>query len=130
MHCLQNSTTGGILNNHKLHCLLINGTQKSTFESGFIKFKNYDKQIPLPFKIYADIEFFNKKVNFKKGNNTTFYSKHIPYSAGAKLVCIDDKYKQPIKIFFGSNCINEFLQWVFKKKLNAITLPTIILMNP
>ena len=66
MHCLQNSTTGGILNNHKLHCLLINGTQKSTFESGFIKFKNYDKQIPLPFKIYADIECFNKKVNLKK----------------------------------------------------------------
>ena len=64
MHCLQNLTTEEILNNHKLHCLLINGTQKSTFESGLIRFRNYDKQIPIPFKIYKDIEYFNKKVNF------------------------------------------------------------------
>ena len=119
MHCLQNFTTEEILNKHKSHCLLINGTQKSTFESRFTKFKNYDKQIPSPSKIYADIECFNKKINFKKGNNTTFYSKHIPYSVGAKLVCIDDKYMQPIKIFFRSNWINEFLQWVFKQKIKC-----------
>ena len=75
MHCLRSFTTEEILNNHKSHCLLINSTQKSTFESRFIKFKNYGKEIPLPYKIYADIECFNKKVNFKKGNNTTFYSK-------------------------------------------------------
>ena len=89
MHCLQNFTTEEILNKQKSHCFLINGTQKSSFESRFTKFKHYDKQIPLPFKIYAYIQCFNKEINFKKGNNTTFYSKHIPYSVSAKLVCID-----------------------------------------
>ena len=119
MHCLQNFTTEEILNNHKSHCLLINATQKSTFESGFIKFKNYGKQIPLPYKIYADIECFNKKVNFKKGNNTTFYSKHIPYSVGAKLAVLMINIHNQLKYFFGSNCIYEFLQWVFKQKIKC-----------
>ena len=92
MHCLQNFTTEEILNKHKLRCLLINGTQKPTYEFGMIKFKNYDKQILISFKIYADIECFNKNANFKKGKNTTFYSKHVPNSVAAKLVCIDDTY--------------------------------------
>ena len=51
------------------------------------------------------------------------YSKHIPNSIGAKLVCVDEKYTQPTKIFEGKGCINQFLKWVFKiKKLcNNIT---------
>ena len=117
MHCLQNFTTEEILHKYKERCLSINGTQKSTYEFGTIKFTNYAKKIPIPFKIYAHIECFNKKVNIRKGKNTTFYSKHIPYFVGAKLVCIDDRYTQPIKLFFGSNCINELLQWVFKQKI-------------
>ena len=38
-------------------------------------------------------------------------------SVAAKLVCFNDKYTQPIKLFCGSNCINEFLQWVFRIKI-------------
>ena len=119
MHCLQTFTTEEILNKYKEKCLIINGAQKSTYESGTIEFKNYDKQIPIPFKIYADIECFNKKVNNRKGTSKVFYSKHVPNSIGAKLVCINDKFTQPIKIFYGSNCINEFLQWVFKQKIEC-----------
>ena len=36
MHCLQNLTTEEMLNNHKLYCLLINGTQKWTFEQDLL----------------------------------------------------------------------------------------------
>ena len=116
MHCLQNFTTEEILNKHKEKCIIINGTQRSTYKSQTTEFKNYDRQIPIPFKIYADIECFNKKVNIKKGKSTTFYSKYEPNSIGAKLVCIDDRFTQLTKIFFGRNCINQFLQWVFKIK--------------
>ena len=71
MHgCLQNFSTEEILNKHKEQCLLINGTQAVKYETGTIKFKNFDKQIPIPFEIYADSECFNKRVNFKKGNHT------------------------------------------------------------
>ena len=57
-----------------------------------------------------------KKVNIRNGKSTSFYSKHVPNSVGAKLVCIDDEFTQPTKIFFGSYCINEFLQCVFRIK--------------
>ena len=45
------------------------------------------------------------------------YSKHIPNSIGAKLVCIDNKYTQPTKIFEGKKCVNKFLKWIFTIKL-------------
>ena len=61
---LQNVTTKEILNNHREHCLLINGAQAVKYETGIIKFKTFDKLIPIPFKIYADTECFNKRVNF------------------------------------------------------------------
>ena len=56
MSCLQNFSTKEILNNHTKPCLLINGFQAVNCESGIIKFKNYKKQIPILFKIYADTE--------------------------------------------------------------------------
>ena len=39
---------------HKEDCLSINGTQ--SVEEGIIKFENYSRQLPVPFKIYADFE--------------------------------------------------------------------------
>ena len=66
MHCLQNFTTEEILNKHKEKWIIINGTLKSTYESGTIEFKNYEKPIPIPFKIYADTECFNKKSKHQK----------------------------------------------------------------
>ena len=51
----------------------------------------------------------------------------MPKSVAAKLVCIDDTFTQPIKLSYGSHCINEFLQWVFKQKYTATTLLKIIL---
>ena len=41
---------------HKEVCLSINGAQSVKFESETINFKNYFKQMPVPFKIYADFE--------------------------------------------------------------------------
>ena len=67
--------------------------------------------------VTKNIECFNKKVNIRKGKSNVFYSKHVLNSIGAKLVCINDQFTQQIKIFYGSNCINEFFQWVFKQKI-------------
>ena len=41
---------------NKENCLSINGTQSVKLEKGIIEFENYFKQIPVPFKIYADFE--------------------------------------------------------------------------
>ena len=89
MTCLQIFTTREILNKHKEQCLLINETQAVKYETGTIKFKNFDKQIPIPFKIYADTECLLKRIDIKEGKYTKLYQKHIPNSIGAKLVCTD-----------------------------------------
>ena len=115
MSCLQNFTTKEILNSHRERCLLINDTQAVKYETGTIKFKNFNKQIPTPFKIYADSECLLKKVNINKGGYTKLYQKHIPNSIGAKLVCIDNEFTLPTKIFTGSNSIKELIKWVVEQ---------------
>ena len=114
MSCLQNFTTKEILNSHRERCLLINDTQAVKYETGTIKFKNFDKQIPIPFKIYADSECLLKRINVNKSGYTKLYQKHIPNSMAAKLVCVDNRFTLSTKIFTGSNCIKEFIDWVFE----------------
>ena len=55
---------------HKENCLSINGKQSVKLEQGIIKFENYFKQIPVPFKIYADFECNLKKVKCSEGSYT------------------------------------------------------------
>ena len=61
-NCLQCFSGEKILSEHKKDCLVINGKQSVKLESGYISFKNYSKQIPVPFKISADFECILKKV--------------------------------------------------------------------
>ena len=37
-------------------------------------------------------------------------------SIGAKLVCIDNRFTLPTKLFTGSNSMKEFIQWVFEQQ--------------
>ena len=53
LHCFSNRK---ILTEHKEVCLGINGAQSVRFEKETIEFKNYFKQIQVPFKVYADFE--------------------------------------------------------------------------
>ena len=54
--CLQCFSSESVLIKHKKNCLNINGKQSVKLEKGIIEFKNYFKQIPVPFKIYADFD--------------------------------------------------------------------------
>ena len=116
LSCLQNFTTKEILNNHREMFLSINDTQAVKYETGIIKFKYFNKQIPIPFKTYADSECLLKRININKGGYTKLYQKHFPNSIGAKLVCIDNNFTLPTKIFTGSNSIKEFIEWIFEQK--------------
>ena len=61
---------------HKEVCLSINGAQSVRLEKGATKFKNYFKQIPVSFKIYADFESNLGSVESCEG----YYFKKIPKS--------------------------------------------------
>ena len=75
---------------------MINGKQNVNLEEGFISFKNYSRQIPVPFKIYADFECILRSCGIGIDNKCFSYTKkyqdHIPCSFAYKDVCIDDKY--------------------------------------
>ena len=52
--CWQCFSSKNVLTKHKEVCLSINGAQSGRLEKGRTRFKNCFKQIPAPFKIYAD----------------------------------------------------------------------------
>ena len=110
MVCLQNFTTEQVLSNHKKQCLLINGCEAVNYESGIIKFKNYEKQVPISFIIYADAERFLKITDSYEDEYTTKYQEHFPNSIGAKLVCIDYGFVLAIINFKGEKCVNKFIK--------------------
>ena len=111
-----NFATEEILSNHKKQCLLINGCQAVNYESWAIKFTNYNRQIPILFKIYAETECFLKRVNSYKCGHAIKYQAQIPNSISAKLVCIDDRFTLPSIIFKGKDCINKFITWILDKQ--------------
>ena len=70
-NCLQCLSSEEILIEHKEDCLIKNGKESVKLESGYISFTNYFKQIPVPFKIYADFECIFKKVDRDIEHNST-----------------------------------------------------------
>ena len=68
--CLQCFSSESVLIKHKENCLSINGKQSVKLEKGIIKFENYFKQIPVPFKIYADFECNLRSVEIYEGSYT------------------------------------------------------------
>ena len=91
--CLQCFSSENVLSEHKKDCLLINKGQNVKLEKGFIEFKNYSKQIPVPFKIYADFECLLKSIDIGVDNDcfscTKKYQDHLSCSFAYKVVCID-----------------------------------------
>ena len=68
--CLQCFSKENMLIKHKEDCLSINGKQSVQLEEGTIEFQNYFKQIPVPFKIYADFECNLELVESYEGTYT------------------------------------------------------------
>ena len=82
--CLQCFSSEKILIEHGKDCLLVNGGQRVKLEKGSIEFKNFNRQIPAPFKIYAYFECLFKKCDSGINNDcfsyTSKYQDHVPCS--------------------------------------------------
>ena len=101
---------------HKENCLVINGIQSVKLNEGSISFKNYSRQIPAPFKIYADFECILKETELfgcdfidKNSSYTKKYQKDIPCGFAYKIVCVDDRFSKDIVVYRGKDSINIFL---------------------
>ena len=57
---------------HSKNFLIINGKQSVKLKSDSISFKNYFKQLSVPFKIYADFECLLKEIKSNDKNNSSY----------------------------------------------------------
>ena len=116
MYCLQCFSREDVLAEHVKNCLSINGKQAIKMpKKGHVNFRNYHKQIPAPFVIYADFEAITEKVHGCLPNNeksyTEAYQKHIDCGYGYKLVChYNDEFSKPVQVFRGENAVYNFME--------------------
>ena len=68
--CLQCSCSENVLTKHKEDCLSIIGKQSVNLEKGIIEFKNYFKELPVSFKLYANFECNLRDVEIYEGSYT------------------------------------------------------------
>ena len=123
-----------MLTKHKEACLSIHGAQSVRLEKGTTEFKNYFKQIPVPFKVYTDFEFNLNSVESYEGSYSKKYQDHIPCSFAYKPVCDDDEFTKPIVIFRGESTAYEFIKKILKefkycKKIMKNTLNKNLIMS-
>ena len=79
----------------------------------YVKFKNFERKIKLPFMIYADFKSTlvpedNVKQNLNE-SYTSKYQKHVACSYGYKLVCVDDKFSKHFKSYLGDDAVYNFI---------------------
>ena len=90
-------------------------------EKGFISFKNFSRQLPVPFKIYAHFECILKERNSTEEiiiENTSYTKKHhshIPCGFGNKVVCIDYRFSKDVVVYRAKTCINKFITKILEE---------------
>ena len=122
MHCLQCFSREDVLTEHINNCIPINGEQaiKMPKEGEIVTFKNYHKELPTPFVIYADFEAITEKVDScqpsDKKSYTEAHQKHTDCGYGYKVVCCyDDKYSKPVQVFRGENAVYKFMKNILEE---------------
>ena len=124
MHCMQCFSSENILNEHKKTCITINGKQAIRMPNKGEKkeFKNYHKQVEVPFVIYADFEAIIETIHGVKNNpNTTSYTdayqNHKDCSYAYKVVCCyDDQYSKPLQLYRGENAVYKFIERMLEEE--------------
>ena len=116
MYCLQHFTSENRLNDHKNDCITINGEQAIRMPKegeNILKFDNHQKQIPVPFVIYADFEAIVEKVHgcapSTDSSYTEAYQKHTACGYCYKVVCCNDEYSKPDVGYRGEEAASKFM---------------------
>ena len=121
--CLQCFSSEKVLIEHGENCVIINGKQSVKLKSGSIRFKNYFKQLPVPFKIYTDFGCIlnaipSKEVKSSSKNNGSYtekYQNHIPYSFAYKVACVDNKFSKKVVLYRGKSAAYRFIEAILKE---------------
>ena len=125
-YCLQCFYSKEDFENHSGDCMVVNGTQKIAMpkEGSKVYFNNYDRQLPVPFVIYADFESIIKNVDTcipaDNKSYTHQYQKHEACGFGYKVVChYDKKYSKEAVIYRGPDVVSKFITNMFDEVIDC-----------
>lgn len=116
--CLNHFMTTARLEHHKIDCIKQNecGIKMPKYPGNIIQFRNYKKQLMVPFIIYADVESILKKpdTEFCRSESTIAYQQHEAYSVGYYFKSHYDDSQSFYKSQRGLNCINWFVRELYE----------------
>lgn len=105
------------------------GTQKVELPGEndcFLEFKDFEKQLKVPFVIYCDFETLNKKIQtFSPNPNQSSTSKSMllePCGFGIKIVCKDPKYTKPTQIYRGEDASEKLIECLLEEQKEIETI--------
>ena len=122
--CFSHFTKKELLDNHNKYCSN-NRTAivKMPRQNTMLYFKNYQKQLPVPFVVYADFECFTKPINSCSPNPENSYNynyqKHEPSGFCFYIKGIVDKIIKPIT--YTKTSEDEDISKIFVEKLVEVT---------
>ena len=122
--CFSHFTKEELLDKHINYCSINETTLvKMPERDSYLYFKNYHKQLPIPFVVYADFECFTKPMNTCSPNPKESYNynyqKHEPSGFCFYVKGIVDKKIKPI--IYTKKSEDEDIAKVFVEKLTEVT---------
>ena len=123
--CFSHFTKEELLDKHINYCSINETTLvKMPEPNTYLYFKNYHKQLPIPFVVYADFECFTKPMNTCSPNPKESYNynyqKHEPSGFCFYVKGIVDKKIKPI--IYTKTREDEDISKVFVEKLKEVTI--------
>lgn len=111
--CLQYFHNIEKLSEHVVYCMCQNNCaiKLPSNDNRFIKFKNFNYQLKVPFCVYADLESILKPVinqTVYTSDNTKAYQVHEPFSIGYYFKCDFDDTKSYYRSYRGLDCTKWF----------------------
>ena len=113
--CLQCFSGENVLIKRKENYLSIKDKQSPKLEKGTVEFKNYFKQIPVSFKIFANLYCDLRGGECYEGCYTKKYQDRIPCNFAYNVVCVNDRFTKQIAFYRGENGIYEFIKVILKE---------------
>ena len=121
-YCLQSFNSKAKQDAHTSYCSS-HGPQKVELpfegQNDSLEFSDFEKEIKVPFVIYADFECLNVKVHSceptPEHSHTTPKSLLKPISFGYKVVCQNPKYTKPTVIYRGADASQKLIECLLKE---------------
>ena len=98
------------------------GPHKITFphkeEDKLIQFRSINKQLKVPFIIYADFECLTRPISTNANESTTTkrYQKHGTSGFCYVVKCANDELSMPAKVYRGPKAIDTFFDWLLDEE--------------